>query len=60
MDAIMPMEPRGSPAGRKKMALGFNPLFHKKGVMIMSDYEILAIVRLIVTLAFSVHNGTHK
>ena len=56
----MPMGPKGSPAGRKKMALGFHPLFHKRGVMIMSDYEILAIVLLIVTLAFSVHNGTHK
>ena len=56
----MPMGPKGSPAGRKKMALGFYPLFHKRGVMIMSDYEILAIVLLIVTLAFSVHNGSHK
>lgn len=26
----------------------------------MTDYEILAIVLLIVTLAFTVHNGTHK
>ena len=42
------------------MALGFYPLFYKRGVMIMTDYEILAIVLLIVTLAFTVHNGTHK
>ena len=28
--------------------------------MIMTDYEILAIVLLIVTLAFTVHNGSHK
>ena len=36
------------------------PSFLQKGVMIMTDYEILAIVLLIVTLAFSVHNGSHK
>ena len=35
------------------------PSFLQKGVMIMTDYEILAIVLLIVTLAFTVHNGTH-
>ena len=28
--------------------------------MIMSDYEILAIVLLMITLVFSVHNGSHK
>ena len=36
------------------------PSFLQKGVMIMTDYEIPAIVLLIVTLAFSVHNGSHK
>ena len=36
------------------------PSFLQKGVMIMTDYEILAIVLLIITLAFSVHNGSHK
>ena len=42
------------------MALGFYPLFLQKGVMIMTDYEMLAIVLMIVTLAFTIHNGTHK
>lgn len=28
--------------------------------MIMTDYEILAIVLLIITLAFSIHNESHK
>ena len=36
------------------------PSFLQKGVMIMTDYEILAIVLLVITLAFTVHNGTHK
>ena len=36
------------------------PSFLQKGVMIMTDYEILAIVLLMITLAFSVHNGSHK
>ena len=26
----------------------------------MTDYEILAIVLLIITLAFSIHNESHK
>lgn len=37
------------------------PSFLQKGVMmIMTDYEILAIVLLIITLVFTVHNGSHK
>ena len=36
------------------------PSFPQKGVMIMTDYEILAIVLLMITLAFTVHNGSHK
>ena len=28
--------------------------------MIMTDYEILAIVLMIITMAFAVHNGTHN
>ena len=47
------------PAGRKQMALGFCPLF-TKGVMLMTDYEMLAIVLLVITLAFSIHSGNHK
>ena len=42
------------------MALGFYPPFLQKGVMIMTDYEILSIVLMIITLAFAIHNGTKK
>ncbi len=28
--------------------------------MIMTDYEILAIVLMIVTVAFTIHIGNHK
>ena len=41
------------------MALGFT-LFVTKGVIIMTDYEILAIIIMVITLAFAIHNGTHK
>ena len=43
----------------KRWRVAFH-LFLQKGVMIMTDYEILAIVLLMITLAFTVHNGTHK
>ncbi len=36
------------------------PSFLQKGVMIMTDYEMLAIVLLIITLAFTIHIGNHK
>ena len=48
------------PGRKEEDGAWLEPSFPQKGVMIMSDYEILAIVLLIVTLAFSVHNGTHK
>lgn len=41
------------------MALRFDPL-SQKGVIILTDYELLAIVLLVITLAFSIHNETHK
>ena len=53
------------------MALGFSPpcaaskssiltaAVTKEEVMIMSDYEMLAIVLLIITLAFTIHIGNH-
>ncbi len=28
--------------------------------MILTDYEILAIVLVMITLCFSIHNGNHK
>ena len=55
------------------MALGFSPpkhrariehssvgAFTKEEVMIMSDYEILAIVLMIITLAFAIHNASNR
>lgn len=41
------------------MALSFSPLY-KRGVMIMTDYEMLALVLLIITLAFAIHNANHR
>ena len=45
-------EPQGSPAGRKKMALGFSPLTLNKsrGGEIMTDFEILYLVIMIASL----------
>ena len=41
----------GLPAGRKQMALGFSPLNTKvEGGGIMSDYEILSLVIMILSL----------
>lgn len=52
---------RGMSPGRKetrwRLAL---PSFLQKGVMIMTDYEIIAIILMVITLAFSIHNGNHK
>ena len=45
------MKPHGLPAGRKQMALGFSPLNTKvEGGEIMSDFEIISVVILIVSL----------
>ena len=41
------------------MALGFDPL-STKGVIIMTAYETIVIVLMIITLAFSIHDGNHK
>jgi len=48
------------PGRKAKDGAWLLPSFLQKGVMIMTDYEILAIVLLVITLAFTVHNGTHK
>lgn len=42
------------------MALGLSSLLYKREVMIMTDYKILAIVLLVITLAFTIHNANHK
>ena len=40
------------------MALGLDPL--TKGGGRMTDYELIVLVIMIVTLAFSIHNGNPK
>ena len=32
----------------------------QREVMIMTDYEILAIVLMVITVAFTIHIGNHK
>lgn len=41
------------------MALGFYPPLRRE-VIIVTTYEILAIVIMIITLTFSIHIGNHK
>ena len=36
------------------MALGFSPLFHESEVIVMSDFEMLSIVIMIMMLVVSV------
>ena len=60
MAAYMVSCARGKPpAGRKQMALGLDPLCTKGGGR-MTDYELIVLVIMIVTLAFSIHNGNPK
>ena len=35
-------------------------LFAQKGVIIVTAYEIIVVVIMIITLSFSIHNGNHK
>ena len=42
------------------MALGFYPLLYKRGVMIMTAYEIISVMLMVITLAFSIHIGNHS
>ena len=52
---------RGMSPGRKetrwRLAL---PSFLQKGVMIMTAYEMLSIVLMIITVAFTIHLANHK
>ena len=43
----------------KRWRLAFT-LPYKREVMVVTDYEMLAIVLMIITLAFAIHNGSHK
>jgi len=56
---ILSVETAGSPAGRKQMALGFS-LLSTKGVMIMTAYEVLSVVLMMITMAFTIHLVNHK
>ena len=47
-------------AGRKKVALGFCSPLATKEVILMTAYEILVVVIMIITLAFGIHNNNHK
>ena len=47
------------PAGKNRWRLAL-PLFVTKGGDRMSDYELIVLVIMIVTLAFSIHNGNTK
>ena len=41
------------------MALGFSPSFTKE-VITMTDYEMLVIVLMMITLCFTIHQMNHK
>ena len=41
------------------MALGFYPPIQRE-VMVVTDYEILAIVLMIITVVFTIHIANHK
>jgi len=41
------------------MALGFS-LLSTKGVMIMTAYEVLSVVLMMITMAFTIHLVNHK
>lgn len=40
------------PAGRKQMALGFSPSY-QRGVIVMTDYEMLSLVVAIIMLVLA-------
>ena len=41
------------------MALGFYPP-RTREVIFMTDYEMIAIVLMIITVTFTIHIGNHK
>ena len=47
------------PSRKEQWRLAF-ALFAQKGVMIVTAYEIIVVVIMIITLSFSIHNGNHK
>ena len=56
---IIAVKPKGFRQEGNRWRLAFT-LPIQREVMIMTDYEILAIVLLIITLAFSIHNESHR
>ena len=57
--AIMIVKPLGFRQEGNRWRLAFT-LPIQREVMIMTDYEILAIVLMIITVAFTIHIGNHK
>ena len=57
--AIMIVKPLGFRQEGNRWRLAFT-LPIQREVMIVTDYEILAIVLLIITLVFSIHNESHR
>ena len=55
----MPVEPSGSRQEGNRWRLAFTPPIQRE-VMVVTDYEILAIVLMIITVAFTIHIGNHK
>ena len=57
--AIIQAEPSGSRQEGIRWRLAFTPPIQRE-VMVVTDYEILAIVLMIITVAFTIHIGNHK
>ena len=56
---IIQVESPDSRQEGNRWRLAFTPPIQRE-VIIMTDYEILAIVLMIITLAFTIHIGSHK
>lgn len=53
------MKPSGFQQEGNRWRLAFTPPIQRE-VMVVTDYEILAIVLMIITVAFTIHIGNHK
>lgn len=53
------MESENSRQEGNRWRLAFTPPIQRE-VMVVTDYEILAIVLMIITVAFTIHIGNHK
>ena len=57
--AIIQVEPSGSRQEGNRWRLAFTPPIQRE-VMVVTDYEILAIVLMIITVVFTIHIANHK